>query len=438
MATARTEKVLDDLLAAPVDRDGFPEIVRQIYQSYTSVDLTHNRIRQMETRLELAPEEEKRDLSEKLGILLYAMGQYEEAAELLETVRTRKNAAHFLGRTYLQLERFEQAADCLQQGRRGDHDIETDALVVEAYCRVRDLDAARGVLKGYEGSDVESPYLDYAQGRVAEVDGEYAEAIELYEAALDKCPDHAESLFRLALNCDANGDDERAVELYSRCAEMTPTYIGPLMNLGVLHEDHGRYLEAIDCYKRVLAIAPRHKQARLYLKDAESSVTMHIDATKSRRLRRMEEILGLPVSGFELSARSRSCLDRMDIKTLGGLTRVTRDQLLKEKNFGDTSLDEIEGLLSRYNLELGENLMDGAPEPQLSREEVSDRLATSVDGLQFGTRSRRCFEALGVNTLGQLVQLTEADLLACPNFGETSLNEVKAVLALLGLSLRSD
>jgi len=164
---------------------------------------------------------------------------------------------------------------------------------------------------------------------------------------------------------------------------------------------------------------------------------MFVDIAKTRRMRRLEEIFSLPVSNFELSSRSRSALERRDVTTLGGLTRLTRDELLNERNFGDTSLEEIEQLLSRYDLELGEG--SGAEAGLLAGLDpvVREKLQRPVETLDLATRARKCMERLEVKVIGQLIQHTEEQLLAVPNFGSTSLNEVKTKLAALGLSLRS-
>jgi len=63
-------------------------------------------------------------------------------------------------------------------------------------------------------------------------------------------------------------------------------------------------------------------------------------------------------------------------------------------------------------------------------------LATPVESLDFSVRSRRALDALKVRTLGDLAALSEADLLACRNFGQTSLNEVRQRLTEHGLTLR--
>jgi DNA-directed RNA polymerase subunit alpha len=56
--------------------------------------------------------------------------------------------------------------------------------------------------------------------------------------------------------------------------------------------------------------------------------------------------------------------------------------------------------------------------------------------LDLSVRSRRIVDLLKIRTIGDLSIKTEAELLACPNFGQTSLNEIKTKLDELGLSLR--
>ncbi len=440
MTISAARKELEDLLAGSLGRDNFDELVRHVYESYSSVDLTDEYVRTLTADLEGAGGDEERELSEKLGILLVARGEYASAAEVLEPAKSRKAAAHFLGRACRHLDRVQEALQHLEHGRDGDHDLDTDVLIIETCCDLRDADGARAALKGYKKSD-STPAVLYVRGRVAELNGEYGEAMEQYEAALAQDDDHAPSLFRLALNCDLNGDDDRAIDLYRRCSLLQPSYVGPLMNLGVLYEDHGMYAEAIACYKRVLAIAPAHKRAHLYLKDAESSLSMYIDMAKSRHRQRLEQIFNLPVDGFELSTRSRTTLERRDIKTLGALAKVSKDDLLEEKNFGDTSLEEIEDLLGRYDLSFAGNSSLAGPEGQDTPEgdgEDQETDGTPIEVLELSTRCRRCMEKLGVKTVGELTRFTEQQLLATQNFGSTSLNELKVKLEALGLSLGSE
>jgi len=395
MATTSAKKKIEDLLAGSIDRDSFDQMLQHIYESYANFDQAHELLKSMEPGRERASGEEARDLTEKLGILCYALGEYTQAASNLDAVKTRKTAAHFLGRTFMKTHREQEALDMLEKARMGDADLGTDVLLVEALCSLGQPEEAQKLLKKYKGAP-DSADLLYARGRTAEANGEYGDAMALYEAAIKEGPEHAGSIFRLALNCDLNGEDERAVELYKRCAGLRPAHVGALINLGVLYEDQGNYYEAIDCYKRVLAIDPRHRQAQLYLKDAEASLTMYIDVSRSKRLQRMDEFFGAPSDT-------------------------------------DEELEEGEGV---FALTAGHD--ETVPGAAVENPELEQKLGISVEELDLSTRCRKCMDRLGITTVGELIQHSEEDLLAAPNFGSTSMNEVKTKLAALGLSLKSE
>ena len=70
--------------------------------------------------------------------------------------------------------------------------------------------------------------------------------------------------------------------------------------------------------------------------------------------------------------------------------------------------------------------------------EVARKYALPVRSLALGERARTALESLNVKTVGQLVKLTEQDLLPCCNFGETSLQQIISALASIGLYLSSD
>jgi DNA-directed RNA polymerase subunit alpha len=58
-----------------------------------------------------------------------------------------------------------------------------------------------------------------------------------------------------------------------------------------------------------------------------------------------------------------------------------------------------------------------------------------VGELELSVRSANCLRNENITCVGELVQKTEAELLRCPNFGRVSLNEIKEVLAEMGLRL---
>ena len=78
-----------------------------------------------------------------------------------------------------------------------------------------------------------------------------------------------------------------------------------------------------------------------------------------------------------------------------------------------------------------------APEGDESakKKELDELLSKSVDILDLSVRAKNCLESENLQTLGDLVQMTESDILKVRNFGKTSLKEVKTKLTALGLSL---
>jgi len=264
-----------------------------------------------------------------------------------------------------------------------------------------------------------------------------------YKTALELSPDHQRALFHLAYRCDLSGDEEAAIDYYKQIASNSPVYVSALLNLAVLYEDAGQFDKAEQCVDAVLETHPNHQRAILFKKDVESSKTMFYDEEKEKKRTRKSQILETPISDFELSVRSRNCLRKMKIDTLGDLLNITEVELLSYKNFGETSLREIRAVLESKGLILGMTL----EEKQFSSAETSDSTATaaqdeglmnkSADDLQLSVRARKCLQKLNIRIIGELTQRTDAELLGCKNFGVTSLNEIKKALANLGLSLRS-
>jgi DNA-directed RNA polymerase subunit alpha len=73
--------------------------------------------------------------------------------------------------------------------------------------------------------------------------------------------------------------------------------------------------------------------------------------------------------------------------------------------------------------------------PEKVDEELAEKLKTPIQELELSVRASNCLESVKVETVGQLVAMTEADLLKIRSFGKTSLREVKRKLADIGLSL---
>jgi DNA-directed RNA polymerase subunit alpha len=68
-------------------------------------------------------------------------------------------------------------------------------------------------------------------------------------------------------------------------------------------------------------------------------------------------------------------------------------------------------------------------------EELAQKLSMPIQELELSVRASNCLESVKIETVGQLVKMTEADLLKIRSFGKTSLREIKRKLADIGLSL---
>ena len=283
----------------------------------------------------------------------------------------------------------------------------------------------------------------YRRGQEQEKEGHHEKAAEFYERALGENPDHEMAAFRLAVLYDRRAEDAKAIELYERVCTSPPVHLNALINLAVLYEDNNHYDEAHRCLDAVLRTNPNHERARLFMKDVESARSQFYDDGDDRRGDRRDAVLNIPITDFELSVRSRNCLKKMNIKSLGDLLRTTEQELLSYKNFGETSLNEIKALLAQKGLRLGQAAEDPTKGAAVSRRVTAavgnmppEVLNKSVADLELSVRSRKALQRLNINSLGELASRTEDELLGCKNFGTTSLNEIKQQLGTFGLNLR--
>lgn len=89
--------------------------------------------------------------------------------------------------------------------------------------------------------------------------------------------------------------------------------------------------------------------------------------------------------------------------------------------------------------ELGEETVSTeVSEPEETQEvddEMVQKLNTPIQELELSVRAGNCLEAANIETVGDLVKMTESDLLKIRSFGKTSLREIRRKLADMGLSL---
>ena len=80
---------------------------------------------------------------------------------------------------------------------------------------------------------------------------------------------------------------------------------------------------------------------------------------------KLQKLLSMPINEIELSVRSANCIKAADIQTIGDLVCRTEAEMLKYRNFGKKSLDEIKNILSGLGLSLGMELPEPDPFRQL-------------------------------------------------------------------------
>jgi len=290
--------------------------------------------------------------------------------------------------------------------------------------------------------DAEASTTLLANANTLDAEGDRVAAVAELRKAVSADPENFNAVFRLAYFLDLMGEETEAIALYERCVDHPPAPVNALLNLAVLYEDQGDYVRAERCLRQVLDTNPNHPRARLFMKDVSASREMVTEEDSERDVLKRKALLDTPVTDFELSVRARTCLKKMNIRTLGDLLRITEAELMSYKNFGESSLDEIKKMLAAKGLRLGQGLEDAH---RAARRQIMERLKgsgkeallnKSVGDLQLSVRARKALQLLNIQTLGDLVSHTEAELMGVKNFGATSLVEVKEKLVELGLTLR--
>lgn len=374
---------------------------------------------------------------ESVGIYYYLIGRTKQAVATLRQEARSANARVALGIAAVENQEPEVALEAL----KGQTGFLADLTRARASVRLGQDEEAEKILLALEKSHADSVDVKLLRADYYSRTGNLEGANVVVTAILKTNPGHRQALFLGALIADRMGYDELSTERYETLAQARPIYAPALINLGVVYEDRGDFEHALRCYKAVLSEYPDDVRARLYAKDAEASLSMYYDEDRERKEDKRLQVLRTPVSDFELSVRSRNCLQKMNIETLGDLISQSEADLLSYKNFGETSLQEIKAILAAKGLRLGmgreEALRTAAIDEALERSKPKHEgvMAESVDALELSVRARKCMERMNVRTIGDLCDLTEQSLLSAPNFGATSLIEVKRKLAELGLSL---
>lgn len=380
----------------------------------------------------------------KLGVCRTLLGDYDLAVEALKKGDGGALAQFYFAKIHMAQKEYAEAIKAFDIAQKAGYNADICALGrAEAYRYLDEPLKSLAELDKLSGAvEQTADYLYQRGATVAAVGGNPNETIALYERSLAVNRNHPGALFGLALENERRGNDEEALELYKRAVSYFPTNVGTLINLGVLYEDMEMYDQAVVCFQRVLDAFPDHKKAALFLKDAKASSEMHFDEDAQRKRDQTNQILGLPITDFELSVRSRKCLQNMGINSLGDLCSHSEQDLLASKNFGEQSLEEIKQMLVLKGLRLGANAPEKpateTPKFETLTQEEQGILVRPVTDLNLSVRARKCLNRKNIQTIGELVRLTADELLDCKNFGVTSLKEIREKLTQFNIKLRGE
>jgi DNA-directed RNA polymerase subunit alpha len=435
------EEILFDIRSAPIPSFGALQQGRSsIFQNLKSRMAFKTTVESMGTE----GEEGRRK-----GLGLWMLGRNAEAVQLLAGYEgddvasfTRANGLMSLSRPAEARPVFKRLSDSYPSEPRPRAGVVEGQL--EADLQAGDEELALENLE-QQLADAPADFADSAEGlylraRAAELKRDWSDALDLYDKAHEIDPAHRSVLFRGAYLFERCGLDHRALEFYELLIKIRPIDRNTLFNLGVLYEDLGQDQDAAACYETIHKNFPSDPRARLYLQDARSAMNMYYDEDLERKEDRLNQILRTPITDFELSVRARNCLNKMNILTLGDLVKQTEQELLSYKNFGETSLNEIKEILNSKNLRLGMAHEEAVASIEASHRpkatgENAELMNKAITDLELSIRARRTVEALGALTVGEILKHSDEELLSMPNFGVTSLQELKRKLGELGLSL---
>lgn len=166
-----------------------------------------------------------------------------------------------------------------------------------------------------------------------------------------------------------------------------------------------------------------------------------------------DSYLRMTIEELDLSVRSYNCLKRAGINTVGDLIEKTFDDMMKVRNLGRKSLEEVEKKLR----ELGFNFREDDGEEELPIDDFildgdlpvmgglsegpivhSQHLALTIEELDFSVRTYNVLKRANILTVEDMISKSQEDYMKVRNMGRKSLEEIEMKLKALGLSMRDD
>src|SRR5438093_10629957 len=210
----------------------------------------------------------------KLGIASFFLGHLGEAVEHLKQAEGAL-ANFYLGRALVERSDYDEALKAFDKAEKSGYTASQVQLQRAGIYRQKgEIGQARTILNKMSDQATHNAEYHFQLASCFLAEGERTTALRHLEKSVELNPSHTGALFQLGHANDLAGNDDEAISFYERCLNHPPVHTGVLMNLGVLYEDHDRYDKAVDCYRKVLNANPSHEHARLFLRDAQASLTM--------------------------------------------------------------------------------------------------------------------------------------------------------------------
>ncbi len=250
--------------------------------------------------------------------------------------------------------------------------------------------------------------------------GKFADAATEFERAANKGYDLLDCQFR-EVDCHIRAGDLSKAEkilapLASQCADNADWHY----HYGCLLEKQGQSLDAIAEYERALSIDENHAPAAFRL-----AYALDLKGEDERAIELYQRCVSRPP--VHLNALMNLSVIYEDLGRYDDAMACLKQVLATNPN-------HARARMFLKDVEAGMNMVIDEDQERV-RERRSAVLDIPVTDFELSVRSRNCLRKMNIACLGDLLKITEADLLAYKNFGETSLNEIKAMLAQKGLRL---
>jgi DNA-directed RNA polymerase subunit alpha len=246
------------------------------------------------------------------------------------------------------------------------------------------------------------------------------EAAQVLEEAVREKP--TDPLLRAALfeAYEAKGDFEALAKGVKGAPKSFEGTADHAFYEGRLAELDRKTAEAVAAYERALSIQPEHRGALFRLAKELDLRGMDEEALALyERLAALRPVDAAALLNLGILYEDMGSYDR----ALGCFEAVLKVDPAHER--ARLFRDDAAASLSMYYDE----------DEEKKEDKLQQLLRTPISDFELSVRARNCLQKMEIQSLGDLVRKTEAELLAYKNFGETSLSEIRELLTAKGLRL---